>query len=69
MIQQSSVRIGHSLKVCPAEAVKEFYARVAQSDMAFVIFFCSNTYDRILLASEMAAAFDGVQVIGQYHCR
>src|SRR5665647_433943 len=64
MSQQSSIRIAHSLKEDPSEAIREFYAGVAQPDMAFVIFFCSNTYDRKLLASEMAAAFDGVQVIG-----
>ena len=64
MNQQSSILIAHSLKVYPAEAAKEFYAGVAQPDMAFVIFFCSNTYDCKLLASEMATAFDGVQVIG-----
>jgi hypothetical protein len=38
MSQQSSIRIAHSLKVCPAAAVKEFYAGVVQPNMAFVIF-------------------------------
>lgn len=64
MNQQSSIRIAHSLKESPTEAVKEFYAGVEQPDMAFVIFFCSDIYDHAVLASEMAAAFAGVQVIG-----
>jgi hypothetical protein len=64
MNQQSSIRIAHSLNESPTEAVKEFYAGVVQPNMAFVIFFCSNAYDRTVLALEMAAVFAGVQVIG-----
>lgn len=64
MNQQSDIRIAHSLKEDPAAAVREFYAGVSLPEMAFVIFFCANTYDRTVLATEMAAAFAGSPVIG-----
>jgi hypothetical protein len=44
--------------------VEEFFAGVAQPDMALAIFFCSNEYDRDVLAAEMSRLFAGVQVVG-----
>lgn len=64
MNQQSGIRIAHSLKENPVAAVREFHAGVVQPQTAFVIFFCADTYDRTVLAAEMAAAFSGTPVIG-----
>jgi len=46
------------------EAAREFYAEVAQQDMALVVFFCSVQYDLDILALEMERLFTGVPVIG-----
>ncbi len=58
------IRIAQSCESDPRAAVKEFHAQVAQPDMALVIFFCSDEYDRAALAREMSRRFAGVQVVG-----
>ena len=58
------IRIAQSCASDPRAAVKEFHAQVAQPDMALVIFFCSDEYDRETLAREMNRRFAGVQVVG-----
>jgi len=58
------IRIAQSCESDPRAAVKEFHAQVAQPDMALVIFFCSDEYDRVTLAAEMSRRFAGVQVVG-----
>ncbi len=45
------------------QAVAEFHAAVHQSDMEWVLFFCSSEYDLDALAAEMRGQFDGVQVV------
>jgi hypothetical protein len=59
-----SIRLAHSCAANPREAAQEFYASVAQPEMALVIFFCSSEYDLIFLAAEMNRLFAGVQVVG-----
>lgn len=58
------IRIAQSCAYDPRAAVKEFHAQVAQPDTALVIFFCSDEYDRAILAREMSRRFAGVQVVG-----
>ena len=59
-----SIRLAHSCATSPREAAQEFYASVAQPDIALVIFFCSSEYDLNVLAAEMNRLFAGVQVVG-----
>jgi hypothetical protein len=61
---QRSIRIAQTCESEPRAAVKEFHAAVAQPDTSLVIFFCSNEYDREVLAAEMGRLFAGVQVVG-----
>jgi hypothetical protein len=61
---QSSTRRAQSCAADPREAVAEFFAGVAQPDMTLVLFFCSNEYDRDVLAAEMGRVFAGVEVVG-----
>lgn len=58
------IRRAQSCATDAREAVREFHAAVTQPDMALVIFFCSNAYDRELLAEEMRRMFAGIQVVG-----
>ena len=64
MDTQTSIRIAQSCEQDPREAVKEFHAGVTQPNTSLVIFFCSNEYDRDVLAAEMGRLFAGVQVVG-----
>ncbi len=61
---EHSIRIAQSCAQDPRDAVEEFHAGVAQPDATLVAFFCSATYDRDVLAAEMARRFGGVQVVG-----
>jgi hypothetical protein len=61
---RKSIRIAQSCAKDPRDAVEELHAGVAQPDMALVIFFCSNEYDRDVLAAEMDRRFANVQVVG-----
>jgi hypothetical protein len=61
---QQSIRIAQSCEADPREAVREFHAALTQPDPALVLFFCSNEYDRDVLAAEMRRRFSGVQVVG-----
>ncbi len=61
---QKGIRIAQSCQPDPRAAVREFHAHVSQPDMALVLFFCSDEYDRDALAAEMARRFAGVQVVG-----
>lgn len=63
-MQQSHIRRAQSCATDPQQAAQEFHARVAQPDMALVVFFCSNEYDLDLLAGEIQRLFAGVQVVG-----
>jgi hypothetical protein len=58
------IRRAQSCAADPRQAVREFYAAVAQPDMALVLFFCSTAYDLAVLAEEMERLFAGVQVVG-----
>lgn len=64
MQQQSHIRRAQSCATDPQLAAQEFHARVAQPDMALVVFFCSNEYDLDVLAEEIQRLFAGVQVVG-----
>lgn len=64
MENRPPIRRAQSCATDAREAVREFHAAVAQPAMALVIFFCSNEYDRELLAEEMRRLFVGVQVVG-----
>jgi hypothetical protein len=64
MDTQKGILIGQSCAPDPREAVAEFHAHVSQPNMALVIFFCSDEYDRDTLAAEMGRRFAGVQVVG-----
>lgn len=46
------------------EAALEFYASVAQPEMALAMFFCSSDYDLNVLAAELRRLFAGIQVVG-----
>jgi hypothetical protein len=47
-----------------AEAVRRFHAAVAQERAAFVLFFCSSSYDPAVIAQEMTRLFGAVPVVG-----
>jgi len=64
MGSEKSIRVAQSCAADPAVAADEFHAGVVQPDMALVIFFCSNEYDRDVLGAEMSRLFAGVQVVG-----
>ncbi len=61
---QESIRLAHSSATNPQEAAQEFYASVAQPDIALVMFFCSSEYDLDVLAAEIGRLFAGIQVVG-----
>jgi hypothetical protein len=50
-------RRGHTLAPDAREAVAAFHAQVAQPGMAAVLFFCSPSYDRDVLANEINRHF------------
>jgi len=60
----SNIRRSQSCAIDARDAVREFHARVTQPDMALVLFFCSNEYDRDVLSEEMGRLFAGVNVVG-----
>lgn len=64
MDSEKSIRVAQSCAADPAVAAEEFHAGVVQPDMALVIFFCSNEYDRDVLGAEMSRLFAGVRVVG-----
>ncbi|WP_219061599.1 FIST N-terminal domain-containing protein [Pseudomonas sp. UMAB-08] len=64
MESPGSIRRAQSFASDTREAVREFHAGVVQHDMALVLFFCSPTYDREIVAQEMARLFPGVDVVG-----
>ncbi|TAN66506.1 MAG: FIST domain containing protein [Methylobacter sp.] len=64
MNNHNKIRMFQSRATDAKLAAQEFYAAVAQQDMALVVFFCSSEYDLDLLAEEMQRLFAGVQVIG-----
>ena len=61
---EPSVRLGHSVAADAADAAQDFHAQVRQADMALVVFFCSNTYDRDVLAAELRRLFGDTPVVG-----
>jgi hypothetical protein len=61
---EQTIRIAQSCAHDPRDAVKEFHAGVAQPDATLVVFFCSPTYDRDVLAAELSRSFRGVEVVG-----
>ncbi|OQW76402.1 MAG: FIST domain containing protein [Proteobacteria bacterium ST_bin11] len=64
MSRRTAIRIAHSFLSDPQHAVEELALGLLQADTALVIFFCSTSYDRTLLASEIRHRFQGMQVIG-----
>jgi hypothetical protein len=64
MASQPGILTAQSCATDTREAVREFYAAVAQPDAALVLFFCSKAYDLDALADEMALQFEGTQVVG-----
>ena len=59
-----SVLLGQSSAIDPIAAVAEFHAAVMQSNIEFVLFFCSSDYDLNILAQEMNRQFEGIKVVG-----
>jgi hypothetical protein len=64
VIADPSVRLGHSRAARAADAARDFHAQVRQDDMALVVFFCSNAYDRDDLAAELNLLFGDTPVVG-----
>jgi hypothetical protein len=58
------IRTAQSCANEPRQAVTELHAGIAQDDMAVVVFACSSSYDRTVLAEEMNRQFPGVLVVG-----
>lgn len=58
------IRQAYSSAADAGQAAREFYAAVAQPEMALVLFFCSSDYDLELLADELSRLFAGVQLVG-----
>jgi hypothetical protein len=61
---QNGIRLCHSFATGAREAAQEFYATVAQPNMALAVFFCCSEYDLDVLGAEMRRLFGGVQVVG-----
>jgi hypothetical protein len=59
-----TIRSAQSSAQEPAQAVRELYDDLCMPDMAFMIFFCSASYDRTLLSSAIKQQFGDVQTIG-----
>ncbi|PPD35576.1 MAG: FIST domain containing protein [Methylomonas sp.] len=64
MNNQSVIRTAHSCLSQPEQAIEQLVAELLQPDTVLVILFCSNTYDRAILAAEIKRRFTDVQVIG-----
>jgi len=64
MHMKAGIRQAYSAATDAREAVREFYASVAQPGMALVLFFCSSDYDLDILAVELGRLFAGIQVVG-----
>ncbi|WP_445366412.1 nitric oxide-sensing protein NosP [Methylomonas sp. BW4-1] len=64
MSPRTAIRIAHSCLADPQRAVEELALGLQHADTTLVIFFCSNSYDRTVLASEIRRRFQGIQVLG-----
>ncbi|WP_415878745.1 nitric oxide-sensing protein NosP [Methylomonas sp. TEB] len=64
MSPRTAIRIAHSCLADPQQAVEELALGLQHADTTLVIFFCSNSYDRTVLASEIRRRFQGIQVLG-----
>ncbi|MDT4288208.1 nitric oxide-sensing protein NosP [Methylomonas sp. MO1] len=64
MSRRTAIRIAHSCLSDPQRAVEELALGLLHSDTTLVIFFCSNSYDRTVLASEIRRRFQGMHVVG-----
>ncbi|MBD9361256.1 nitric oxide-sensing protein NosP [Methylomonas fluvii] len=64
MSRPTAIRIAHSCLSDPQRAVEELALGLLHTDTTLVIFFCSNRYDRTVLASEVRRCFQGIQVLG-----
>ncbi len=64
MGSRSGIRIAQSCAADPATAVAELQAGLAQPNTTLVLFFCSNEYDREVLAAEIKRRFAGLDVVG-----
>lgn len=60
----TSVRRGQSQAKEARQAAQEFYAAVAQPEMALALFFCSSRYDLDALADELKQLFQEVPLVG-----
>ncbi len=61
---QRITRVAHIFATDAREAAQEFYASVAQPNIALVMFFCSTEYDLNVLGAEIKRLFGNVDVIG-----
>ena len=59
-----TIRYAQSFAPQPALAVQELYGDLSMPDMAFMIFFCSASYDRNLLSAAIKRQFGDVLTIG-----
>ena len=64
MNTQAKIRIAHTLTKDPVQAASELYHGVMQANIALLIFFCSNEYDRDLLALALQRRFSDIHVVG-----
>jgi len=64
MKQERPLRIGQSLAMDAAAAVDELGRQLAGGAPALIIFFCSASYDLVLLAAEINRRFARIPVIG-----
>lgn len=58
------IRMGHSNRPQTLEAVQAFCDAIQQPDPALVLFFCSDSYDLDLVATELVRRFPDVPVLG-----
>jgi hypothetical protein len=58
------IRYAQSDSQDPVQAVQALYAGLSMADMAFMIFFCSASYDRGLLAAAIKQQFGDLQTVG-----
>jgi hypothetical protein len=60
----ASIRQATSQAADPAMAARELHGKLAGSDLALVLFFCSPEYETPALAAELGRLFSGVLVVG-----
>jgi hypothetical protein len=58
------IRTAHSSISQPEQALQQLVAELLRPDTVLIILFCSNTYDRAILATEIKRRLADVQVIG-----